>query len=448
MIKYNIFKDITPRTRQIIRHTVFSFIIKGWSAIIIFLLIPITLKCLGEYENGVWLTISSMLIWIDQLDIGLGNGMRNKIATYMAENKYGQARKVVSSTFFMLICIIVPTTIFLLIGIYTIDLYAFIGVDNKIVGNLSTIVAMAVSMICATFIFKFIGKLYMGLQMPAVNNFLSTGGQTIALVLTYILYYTGQGTLFNIVLVNTSSPLLIYIIMYPYTFCYKYPQLRPAIQCIDKAMIKEVLSIGIKFFVIQIATVMIFVSSNTLISKYFSPAIVTPYQAAYRFFNIALIIFGIINLPYWSATTDAWTRQDKKWIKQSIKTMTILMLLLLVFIGIMVACSGLFYKIWLNDMTKIPFGMTVSIAIYTAVIIISMTYSNFLNGVGAFNLQLITTIIASILYIPLTLLLIKLTNNVLCVIIAMALVYAPGVIINYIQLKKIVNSTAKGIWTK
>ena len=57
-----------------------SFLIKGWSAVIVLLLVPATLHCLGEYNNGIWLTISSLLLWIDNMDIGLGNGLRNKIA--------------------------------------------------------------------------------------------------------------------------------------------------------------------------------------------------------------------------------------------------------------------------------------------------------------------------------------------------------------------------------
>ena len=56
-----------------------SLIIKGWSCVIQLLLVPLTLKCLSPYEYGVWLTINSILIWIDSFDIGLGNGLRNKL---------------------------------------------------------------------------------------------------------------------------------------------------------------------------------------------------------------------------------------------------------------------------------------------------------------------------------------------------------------------------------
>ena len=62
------------RSSRLQKNILVSFIAKGWSAIIVLLMVPITLKCLGEYNNGVWLTISSVMLWIDNLDIGLGYG--------------------------------------------------------------------------------------------------------------------------------------------------------------------------------------------------------------------------------------------------------------------------------------------------------------------------------------------------------------------------------------
>ena len=90
------------RSRLIRRNILFSFLIKGWSGVIQLLLVPVTLFCLGNYENGIWMTISSILLWVDSLDIGIGNGLRNKLSEQIANNDYEKARESVSSAFFML----------------------------------------------------------------------------------------------------------------------------------------------------------------------------------------------------------------------------------------------------------------------------------------------------------------------------------------------------------
>ena len=61
----------TYRNNLIKKNILASFVLKGYAAIISLMLVPLTLNCLGTLKNGVWLTISSILLWIDQMDIGL-----------------------------------------------------------------------------------------------------------------------------------------------------------------------------------------------------------------------------------------------------------------------------------------------------------------------------------------------------------------------------------------
>lgn len=81
------------RTVLIKKNIAGSILIKGWNCIVQLLLVPITLNCLNQYEYGIWLTINSILLWIDQFDIGLGNGLRNKLAEALAKGDKGKSQK-------------------------------------------------------------------------------------------------------------------------------------------------------------------------------------------------------------------------------------------------------------------------------------------------------------------------------------------------------------------
>ena len=61
-------------------------------------LVPVTINYLNEYEYGIWLTLSSIILWIDTFDIGLGNGLRNKLGCAIAENDYSKGKAYVSTT--------------------------------------------------------------------------------------------------------------------------------------------------------------------------------------------------------------------------------------------------------------------------------------------------------------------------------------------------------------
>lgn len=444
----NKYKETDGRSSLIAKNIFASFFIKGWSVLVQLMLVPTTLACLGVYENGVWLTISSVLIWIDNLDIGLGNGLRNKLAEAMAHDDYVKGRQYISSTLAMLAIIIVPTCIFLIILELFTDTYSIFNVDKGIVANLDIILIVTTIMVCSTFIFKFIGNFYMGLQLPAVNNLLVTSGNTISLLATYCIYLSGIHSLFLVALVNTAAPLFTYIISYPITFCGRYTQLRPSIKSVKLSVAKELFSIGSSFFILQISGVVLFFSSNIIISNLFSPSMVTPYQIAHRYFMVATLIFTIVGVPYWSATTDAFARNDMAWIKRSNIILNRLIFGLALLLSFMIILADWIYGIWIDDKAYVPFKMTLIAGVYQFILIWSTRYSFVINGFGYLRLQLIMTVLAAIVYVPLAITVGRLTNDINWLLIVMCLINIPGLVVNIIQYYKIVNGQAKGIWKK
>lgn len=406
--------------------------------------------CLGKYTNGVWITISTMLVWIDMMDVGLGNGLRNKLAAYMAHDDYHNARIVITSTFGMLMAIMLPIMACLLILIENADVAGFLNVDTTLVPDVIPALEAAVLLIGGSFVFKFIGNLYMGLQLPAVSTLITTLGQTLSVVLTAVAYYCGWHSLLAISIVTTASPLIVWLVAYPLTFYVRYPQLRPQRTMFRFESVRELFTLGAQFFVIQICGMLLLMSSGILISKWFSPEYVTPYNIAYRYCSIVLLIFTVICSPFWSATTDAYERRDWQWLRKAGHTMDRLLLLLMLLMCVMILVSPWVYYLWINkwqhEEIEIPMIMTALMALYQMILIVSLRYSNFLNGFGALRLQVYTIVVASLLLVPLGWVLTRFVPNVNGLLLTLCVVNVPGLIINYVQYKKIMRNTATGFW--
>ena len=442
-------KTVSSSRSSLLQKNIFaSFVIKGWSALIVLLLVPATLHCLGEYKNGIWLTISSLLLWIDNMDIGLGNGLRNKIAEYMAHDEFERTRSLISSTFAMLTCIIIPVLLILLLLIALTDPYWIFNASPSKVDHLDQGLMATVTLVCTSFIFKLIGNFYMGMQLPAVSNLLIALGQTLALIGTYIVLWSGSHSLMLIALVNTVSPLIIYLLAFPYTFLYKYPHLCPSLKLIKLKEAKAVIHMGVQFFIMQISSVVLFMTSNILISNLFSPTMVTPYQITYRYFSILLVIFTVICMPFWNATTDAYQKNDIAWIRNATKKLRLMTVGILICLIVMIALSDIVYAIWIDQQTVIDLKMSIMMAAYIFILIYSMRYSYFINGIGKLRLQLIFTTAAAVLFIPLAYLTTQWTHSIIWFMIVMCLVNIPGLIVNRIQFHKLINGKANGIWMK
>lgn len=433
------------RSVLLVKNVLASFVVKGWASLVVLLMIPITLKCLGNYQNGVWLTISSMLVWIDQFDVGLGNGLRNKLTTYMAQGKVDDARRMVTSTFLMLILIMSVVLPVLLLIVSNINLYAILNVSPEMIPELRVAVISAVILVCLTFILKFIGNVYMGMQMPAVSNGLIALGQTLALIFTLLLLAQDKATFMMVVAVNTGCPFLVYLVAYPYTFRIKYPFLRPNVHFIDWKAMRELGNVGVCFFWLQIAAILQFMSSNILISNLYTPELVTPYQVAYRYTSIAMLVFNIICMPIWNATADAYARNDFDWIHRANRKMGMVVALLTLLLVVMVVVSPWVYDIWIGGQCHVPITMTGLMAIYLWMLIQSMRYSYFLNGMGVLRLQMYMTI-SAVAFIPLAWLMRQYFTNIEWFIVVMCVCNLPGLITNTIQFNKIINGKATGIW--
>ena len=436
------------RTSLLRKNILGSFLIKGWSAVVVLLMVPVTLKCLGEYKNGVWLTISSILVWIDYMDIGLGNGLRNQLAAHLAHGETDRAHSLVSSTFAMLTYIMIPILAVLLILVALLDTYGFLNVSPQKVTDLDAVLMVTISFVCSTFIFKLIGNFYMGLQLPAVSNLLIAIGQTIALTGCYLVYLSGSHSLMHIALVNTAAPFLTYLLAYPFTFYYKYPHLRPQYKLVNLTEAKSVMTMGVKFFIMQISGLVLFMTSYILISKLFSPEMATPYGITYRYFSLMLVVFTVICMPFWNATTDAYERGDMEWIRTANKKLNVMTLLILLAMVAMVAVSPWVYDIWIGDDTHIDIRMSIVMAIYIFILIYSMRYSYFINGIGKLWLQLIFTASAAILFIPLAYATAHWSHDITWFIAVMCLINLPGLVVNRIQFHKLINGTATGVWNK
>src|ERR1035437_4770240 len=81
-----------PRSLLAKKNIIASFIIKGVSIAISIVLVPLTINYINTSRYGIWLTLSSIVVWLSFFDIGFGYGLRNKFAVALAENKEELAR--------------------------------------------------------------------------------------------------------------------------------------------------------------------------------------------------------------------------------------------------------------------------------------------------------------------------------------------------------------------
>lgn len=93
-------KQADERTRYTQLNIFYSFIIKFFAIGAGLLLVPLTLNYLTTTEYGIWITLNSILVWINSFDIGLGNGLRNKLIESFSLSDDRTSAQYVSTAYF------------------------------------------------------------------------------------------------------------------------------------------------------------------------------------------------------------------------------------------------------------------------------------------------------------------------------------------------------------
>ena len=161
-----------------------------------------------------------------------------------------------------------------------------------------------------------------------------------------------------------------------------------------------------------------------------------------------IMLYTIILSPLWSSVTNAYINNDFAWLKTTIKRLNILSFIFIGGIIVMVFISDFIIKLWIGDKIKVPFGLTILMAIYSMMNIFIAPYSHFVNGTGKLRLTMVFSIIGITLYFFSIYLFGHRFNDSSGVLIAIIIPYVLFNFIQPFQTYKILNKTATGILLK
>jgi O-antigen/teichoic acid export membrane protein len=439
----------SPRTQKAKKNVLGLFVLRGITTGVNFLLVPLTLQLLGSTEYGIWLTLSSIITWISFLDIGLGNGLRNKIAEAIAQSDEGLARQYVSTTYAYVGAIVL---IFLVVFLTLNTFLPWVAILNAPPGmdaELRMLAGFVATFFCLRLLASLIGAILMAHQRPAANSALDVLVGILSLIAVFLLQITNSGSLLLLGIILSAITVIIPLIASIWLFAGRYAHYRPTLRAVNRAHTHDLMSLGVQFLFLQLAALVIFSTPNVVIAQLFGPAEVTPYNIAMKYYGVALTAFSIIVAPTWSAYTDAYVRGDTDWIKRAMaKLRTVWMVLSGVVIQMIIAAPHV-YDIWVGSEVQVPLILSLGMAAYVLVYCWSSIYANFLSGVGKIRLQLYVGIIAAVIVVPFSVFLaLHVFQGSAGIVFAVCMLLLPSCFLWPMQVRRLLNRSARGIWNQ
>lgn len=422
-ILHNYLSKFNELNKIIIINAIGMVICKGLSVLITLILFPEYIIFFGNNQVlGLWFTLLAVFNWLYIFDLGLGNGLRNKLPGLLSSKDYILAKKYVSSTYVFTIVLSAVLLFIYLIAAKYINWNLFLNIDAATITNsaLEECIFIIIIGILMQFILRIMSFILFALQKPVIINILGlVSNFLILLTLKSISRGSLEENLINMAYVNAIAQNLPLLILSVWFFSKKLKRLSPSISYFDKNLCKDLLNVGMILLWLQLIFLVVANTHEFLITLLAEPKDVVEYQAYFKIYNTGAIIFSFALTPVWSAVTKAQSENNYAWIKKIYKFFLIAAfacLLLEILLSYFV--QGIF-DIWLGANTmKFKYFYGFVFAFNSFIFIIHNINTSIGNGLSFFRVQIIGMTIAAISVVPLAYLFVNFLNSWIGVVLA------------------------------
>lgn len=435
------------RTKAVRLNSIYSVIIKGVSVLITFALVPLTIGYVSSELYGIWLTLSSIIHWMNYFDVGFSLGLRNKLVDALAADDMPKAKAYVSTTYVLMALIFFPLGILLFLLAPAIDWCSLLKVSAEHNLTIVKAVQLLVAFNSVQMTVNTLSAVVAAHQKVALSSLFGVIGQFISLIVIFVLTKTTQSSLIILCAVFAGAPLITYLISSVILYYGNLRNVRPATRSVDFSLIKDLWSLGWKFFVIQIQLVVMYQMTNLLISNISGPESVTEFNVAYKYLSLGLMLMTILVGPLWPAFADAYVKKDYEWMKSTYKKFIKIFLLLSIAQCVLLAVSGWFYRLWVGDEVPVSFILSASLSVYLLAYMFVTMHTYMLNGIGSLNLQVWMYLIGGVIHIPLSLFLGRYLGA-LSVVVSLCSIHLVYCFLVRRQMSLLLSDKAYGFWAK
>jgi O-antigen/teichoic acid export membrane protein len=422
------------------KNILFGIIFKAISIFLNLLIVPILVFFLGKIEYGVWITIFSIINWILVFDIGIGQGLRNKLTEALSVNDDLKASQIISTSY---IFISIFSLVILLIGIgfiIFINFQELLNYDGKSNHYLQNFIFLSLFFTIINFTLSLYKKLYLAVHKSFVIESINVFFQTLYLLFILIwLYFNLERSLISLIIIFGVINFIVSLIA-TVIFFRMQEKVSFSVKNFNLKEGKLLFKLGGKFFIINISLLVILSTDNLLVSNLLGPSFVTDYTIIQKVFQVLIVIFTVVLSASWGLYSDAIINKDFNWIRENLKKMNFY------FLGILFFGLLLFYfieeilDIWIGKgFVKIPKGLVLCNMLYVFIFCFTNIYMFFINASNKINLQMYIYIFGAVINIPLSILLIRSLNSSTGVILSTLICFAPLLIVMPIQSYRIIN---------
>jgi O-antigen/teichoic acid export membrane protein len=397
-----------PRISRVLHGSLSSVLARGLTLLINVVTLPLTLRYLGRFEYGIWATVSTSVVMLSVLDLGIANTLTNFIGEAYAEDDREKAQRYFATAFWVTVAVVAALGP---LGYVAWRMIPWANVfhltDPAMAQRCADCVAFAGGCFLLSLPLTLAGRVMSGYQQVHLANYFAMINSVfglLAIVATLLLH----GSLVMLVALYSMAMLTGPICLNVWLSFWQRPWIKPLPSKVTPAIVSRLFKQGTLFFIMQITTLIVLNSDNLVITHYIGASAVTPYSIAWKLTQYATLFQGLLIPSLWPAFTEAYHKRHMSWINATYRSIRRKTLIGAAGAGILIGLFGpIVIKLWLGAAAVPSRELIWLMAFFAFVVSATNNQSLVLAATGRLTIETTVAVLAAIANLALSIHLVK-----------------------------------------
>lgn len=397
-----------PRLSRMFKGGITGILGKGMAMLVSAITLPLTVRYLGSLEYGIWVTISTTVVMLSVLDLGIANSLTNFISKAYAMEDEEMARDYFATAFWVTIGISFLLGIAVWLAWRVINWQTLFHLqDAHLASQARTCVAISLCFFLVSLPLNLANKVLSGYQQVHLANYFAMINSLLGLVAIVSVILT-KGTIVDLMAAYCVAMLTGSILLNFWLCIWHKPWLWPQFRAVKKGIVRDLFGEGALFFVLQLAGLIVFNSDNLVITHYLGASDVTPYSVAWRLTAYASMMQSLLVPALWPAFAEAYHRRDMVWVRSNYRRMMNGSILA---VGLTAVGIGLFgrqiIRVWAGPAAVPSAPLLWSMCFWAVLMSITINQALLMAATQRIQLQAVTASLAAVVNLAFSIILVQ-----------------------------------------
>jgi O-antigen/teichoic acid export membrane protein len=313
------------RLRRVLHGGASSLLERGAALLISAISLPLTVRYLGPQQYGIWVTISSMVVMLQVMDLGIANSLTNMISrAYAREHDIAaqpearaEAQRYYATALWTCSAISAALGLIAFVIWPHVQWGSFFKVtEPNLSHQVSLCLAIALTFFLLSLPLNLVNRVLSGYQQTQITNYFNLLSNALGL-LAILAVMRMHGSLVMLMLLYSATLMSGTLALNLWMNLWHRPWIFPKPTVIDRTVIRGLISTGFGFFLLQLAGMVVVNSDNLVITHYLGAADVVPYSVTWKLAGYATVLQTAIFPSLWPAYAEAYARGDYTWVRKT-----------------------------------------------------------------------------------------------------------------------------------